>query len=183
MFDKLKGSKNSWGLIAKVFHWLMALFLFIQVCVGINLHYLNSSVLKGELIYFHKVFGTFILLLVFLRLVWKFYNPSPFNGDMSPFHKLTSNFVHIFLYLLIFLIPIQGMFLSWLGGSDVFFLGIIKFPRFIEEDFILHEKILNFHFTMTLVLIVFFLIHLLGSLIHIFIYKDKYKVWKRMKMF
>ena len=159
MFNNLKGSKNSWGLIAKVFHWIMAVFIITQIFIGINLHYLNASLFKGELIYFHKVFGTIILLLIFLRLLWKFYNPSPFHRDLSLFHKVASNLVHIILYCLIFLIPIQGMFLTWASGSDVLFLGIIKIPRLIEEDFVLHEKILLLHFRMTMLLILTFLVH------------------------
>ena len=35
---RLKGNENSWGLIAKIFHWTIALLLFWQVGTGISLH-------------------------------------------------------------------------------------------------------------------------------------------------
>ena len=179
--ENLKGSKNSWGLIAKAFHWVLAIFILSQIFFGINLHYMGPTGLKGDLIHFHKILGTIILFLIFLRLLWKFYNPSPDHNALNIFHKLTSKFIHGLLYLLLFLLPIQGMFLTWVSGSDVIFLGLFKLPRLIEEDFILHDEILKFHFRMTMVLVITFLIHLSGTLFHIFIYKDKYKVWKSMK--
>ena len=33
-----KASQNSWGLIAKIFHWLLAILLIWQIFTGINLH-------------------------------------------------------------------------------------------------------------------------------------------------
>lgn len=181
--ENLKGSNNSWGLIAKVFHWALAIFILSQIFFGINLHFMSPTGLKGDLIHFHKIFGTIILFLIFLRLSWKFYNPYPPHNELNLFHKLGSKFIHGLLYLLLFLLPIQGMFLTWVSGSDVIFLGLIKLPRLIEEDFILHEEYLTFHFRMTMVLLVGFFIHLSGTLFHIFFYKDKYKVWESMKIF
>ena len=45
------------------------------------------------------------------------------------------------MYIFLILIPIQGMLLTWVSGSDVILLGIIKLPRLIEEDFILHKSV------------------------------------------
>ena len=93
------------------------------------------------------------------------------------------NFFYINLYLSLFLIliPIQGMLLTWVSGSDVLLLGIIKLPRLIEEDFILHSQYMDVHYAMTITLFTLFLIHLSASMLHIFYYKDKYNVWKSMK--
>ena len=181
--ENLRGSNNSWGLIAKLFHWLVAIFILLQIFFGINLHFMNPSSTKGDLIHYHKIFGTLIILIVFLRLAWKFYNPSPNHNKLSFLHIIGSKIVHILLYLLIIILPIQGMFLTWVAGSDVLLLGLIKLPRLIEEDFILHEEYLNIHFWMTITLLFLFFIHLSASIIHIFIYKDKYNVWGSMKLF
>ena len=181
--ENLKGSNYSWGLIAKIFHWGLAVFILFQILIGINLHFMDPSTLKGDLIHYHKIFGTLIILLVFLRLAWKFYNPSPKHHKLSLVHKIGSNIVHSFLYLLIIVLPIQGMFLTWVAGSDVLVLGVFKLPRLIEEDFILHEEYLIVHFWLTIALLTLFLIHLSASFLHIFIYKDKYEIWKSMRMF
>ena len=38
--EDIKGSNNSWGLIAKIFHWVLAVFILSQIFFGINLHYM-----------------------------------------------------------------------------------------------------------------------------------------------
>ena len=179
----LKGSQNSWGLVAKILHWVMAVFILLQIFFGINLHFMNASSEKGELIHFHKIFGTIILFLIFFRLAWKFYNPRPSRNDLNTIHRISSNFVHIILYLLIIIIPIQGMMITWTGGSDVIFLGLFTLPRLVEEDLIMYDNFVNAHFFMTMILCSVFSIHLLGSLVHVIIYKDKYNVWRSMNIF
>ena len=91
--ENLKGSNYSWGLVAKIFHWTLAVFILSQISFGINLHFMDPSRIKGELIHFHKIFGTFILFLIFLRLAWKFYNPSPSHEGLSFFHKISSKII------------------------------------------------------------------------------------------
>ena len=179
----LKGSQNSWGLVAKTFHWVMAAFILLQVFFGINLHFMNTSSEKGELIYFHKIFGTIILFLIFCRLAWKFYNPRPSRNDLNIIHRISSKFVHIILYLLIIVIPIQGMMITWTGGSDVIFLGLLTLPKLVEEDFFMYDTYVNAHFFMTMMLCIIFSFHLLGSLFHVMFYKDKYNVWRSMNIF
>ena len=138
--ENLKGSNYSWGLVAKIFLWTLAVFILSQILFGINLHFMDPSRVKGELIHFHKIFGTFILFLIFLRLAWKFYNPSPSHESLSLFHKISSKIIQILMYIFLILIPIQGMLLTWVSGADVLLLGIVKLPRLIEEDFILHSQ-------------------------------------------
>ena len=52
--ENLKGSNYSWGLVAKIFHWTLAVFILSQILFGINLHFMDPSRVKGELIHFHK---------------------------------------------------------------------------------------------------------------------------------
>ena len=107
--ENFRGSNYSWGLVAKIFHWTLAVFILSQISFGINLHFTDPSRVKGELIHFHKIFGTIILFLVFLRLAWKFYNPSPSHESLSFFHKISSKIIQILMYIFLILIPIQGM--------------------------------------------------------------------------
>ena len=178
---RLKGSKKSWGFIAKIFHWLMAFLILMQISFGINLHFIINSEAKDNLIHFHKVFGTFILCLIFLRLIWRFYNTKPLHKEVSFFHRLTSTLVHILLYALVFIIPIQGMIITWLGGSDVLMFGFIKLPRLIEENFILYDTFVSYHFFMTIVLLSLFFLHLIGAFYH-YIKSNKNNVWRSMSL-
>ncbi len=133
------------------------------------------------LIITHKFFGTVVFSLVVLRLIWKYiFNTHPKYENIPLFHKLVSNLVHFILYGLVILIPIQGTFMTWLEGGDVYLLGLIKIPPLIEENFILYPEALTIHYYSALILTAVFSLHITAALYHRFIIKDKYGVWKRM---
>ena len=135
-----KGTDTSWGLIAKIFHWSIALLLFWQVSTGISLHNMEFSPLKIGIIGSHKIFGTIIFTLIVMRLLWRFFNTHPNYETLPKRHKITSNIVHLFLYSLVTFIPIQGTYMTWLGGADVSLFGLIEIPSLVEMDFFLHQK-------------------------------------------
>ena len=175
-----KANNNSWGIVAKTFHWGLAIFLISQMSLGINLHFMEFSLFKGTLINFHKIIGTTILLLVALRLGWRFYNSKPSNKEVPMFHRIVSGIIHVLLYLLILWLPIQGMLLTWIGGYDVVVLGLYTLPRLVGENFAFYEEFKGYHYTFTLILSATFLIHIIGGLYHRFLSEDKYGIWKRM---
>jgi Cytochrome B561 len=129
----------------------------------------------------HKFFGTLIFSLVVLRFIWKYiFNTHPKYENIPLFHKVISNIVHFILYALVILIPIQGTYMTWLGGGDVYLLGIYKISPLIEMDFILYPKALTLHYYSALTLTGLFSLHILAALYHRLIIKDKYGVWNRM---
>ena len=65
----LKASPDSYGLIAKLFHWVLALVILWQLFTGINLNQMEPSVEKGQFIWFHQITGTFLFCGIALRLL------------------------------------------------------------------------------------------------------------------
>ncbi len=175
-----RGSKTSWGLVAKLFHWSIALLLFWQVGTGISLHNMEFSPLKIGIIGSHKFFGTLIFSLVVLRLLWRFFNNHPKYTNIPSHHKIVSSLVHFGLYFLVIFIPIQGTYMTWVGGGDVFLLGLIRITPLVEMDFFLYDIALKIHYYSALLLTALFTIHILAALYHRFIISDKYGVWRRM---
>ena len=47
---EFKGTKSSWGLVAKLFHWSLALLLFWQVATGLAFITWNFLLLKWVLL-------------------------------------------------------------------------------------------------------------------------------------
>ena len=178
---EFKGTKTSWGLVAKLFHWSLALLLFWQVATGISLHNMEFSTLKIGIIDTHKFFGTLVLSLVIIRLMWKYiFNTHPKYENIPIFHKIVSNLVHFNLYALVIIIPVQGTFMTWLGGGDVYFLGLLKIKPLIEMNFMLYPQAIKIHYYSAITLTILFSLHILAALYHRIIIKDKYGVWKRM---
>ena len=177
---KFKASQNSWGLIAKIFHWLLAILLIWQIFTGINLHNMEFSPAKIGFIGIHKIIGTFIFTIVVLRLVWKFFNSKPNVSSLPKFHRYASTIVHTLLYALVIWIPFQGTMMTQAGGFDVQLLGIITIPKFIETNIEMYPTFVQLHYQSMIALIVVFGIHLSAGLYHRFSNSDKYGVWNRM---
>mgnify|MGYP001164968056 FL=1 len=175
-----KGNRTSWGLIAKLFHWSIALLLFWQVATGISLHNMEFSPLKIGIIGSHKFFGTLIFTLVVLRLLWRFFNTHPQYTNIPFHHKIVSSLVHLGLYFLVVFIPIQGTYMTWVGGGDVYLLGILKIPALVEMDFFLYDSALVIHYYSALLLTALFTVHILAAMYHRYIIGDPYGVWGRM---
>ena len=174
-----KGSENSWGLIAKIFHWLVALLIIWQLFTGFNLSTLEFSPQKIVFIELHKLFGTFIFFFILIRLGWRLYNTIPSNKDLPKIHLIISSIVHNFLYFLIIVTTIQGTLMSQVGGFDVKLLGLITAPRLISENLDMYPVFKSIHYILWLILFSTFIIHLFGGLYHRFS-GDKHGIWQRM---
>ena len=174
-----KGSKNSWGLVSKIFHWVVALLIIWQLFTGFNLSTSEFSPQKIVFIEFHKIFGTFILVLILFRLGWRFYNTPPSNKDLPKLHRIFSFIIHNFLYALVIFTTIQGTLMTQVGGFDVKLLGLITIPRLIAENIDLYPVFKSLHYALWVLLLTTFVIHLIGGIYHR-LSGDKYGVWQRM---
>ncbi|MBT5011446.1 MAG: hypothetical protein HON00_00400 [Flavobacteriaceae bacterium] len=115
----LKATQNSWGLLAKIFHWLLAILLIWQIFTGFNLHNMEFSPAKIGFIGIHKVIGTIIFTIVVLRLIWKFINSKPDSSELPTLHRYASNTIHALLHTLVVWIPFQRTMMTQAGGFDV----------------------------------------------------------------
>jgi len=176
-----KSSENSWGLVAKIFHWIVAILIIWQLFTGFNLSTLEFSPQKIAFIELHKIFGTFIFVFILLRLGWRFYIISPSNKNLPKLHRIISIIVHNFLYIIVILTIIQGTLMTQLGGFDVKLLGLITIPRLIAENLDMYPTFKSLHYSLWTVLLITFLIHLIAGIYHL-ISGDKYGIWKRMSL-
>ena len=174
-----KSSEFSWGLIAKIFHWIVAILVIWQLFTGFNLSTLEFSPQKIVFIELHKIFGTIIFIFILIRLGWRFYNISPSNKHLPKSHRIISTIVHNLLYFLVIITTIQGTLMTQIGGFDVKLLGLITVPRLITENLDLYPIAKSIHYSLWLLLLSTFIIHLIGGLYHRFS-GDKYGVWQRI---
>ena len=128
----LKATQHSWGSIAKIFHWALALLLIWQIFTGFSLHNMEFSPAKIGFIGIHKIIGTIIFTIVVLRLIWKFFNSKPDTSTLSKFHRYASRVIHTLLYTLVIWIPFQGTMMTQAGGFDVQLLGLVTVPKSVS---------------------------------------------------
>ena len=140
----LKNTGQSYGSLAKFFHWFMFLLL-IGAMVGGNLDAaMPDGPEKAEALGMHKSFGVLILLVLLMRLFWKLVNPSPAHVNNIPgWQASASTMVHWLLYILMFAQPVSGVLMSQSFDYPVSFFGLFDLPTIVgaDKDFgkIVHE--------------------------------------------
>ena len=73
----LKNTTQNYGMLAKIFHWLLFMLLTFSVIAGNFIADMPKGPEKFENIGMHKSFGAMILMLILLRLFWRLVNAMP----------------------------------------------------------------------------------------------------------
>ena len=178
---------------ARLFHWLVAFLVLIQLPVGLYMVYrgndmegvndkgepvkgvwngINDNGLTDTLYNSHKLVGITILLLVLWRLAYRLTRGVPPSDPTVP-AALTgvSHLLHWSIYALLIAVPIIGYVgTSYYGALDVFGLPLpavtAKDEKFSKEVFELHE-----YAAFTLLALV--VVHFGAALFHKFVRKDR----------
>jgi cytochrome b561 len=106
----LRNTKSGYGLVAIVFHWLIAALFLGQVVLGLYMTGLPpDEPLVFPLYQWHKSLGLSILLLALLRLAWRVLNRAPNLPDPLPaWEKRAARLAHLSLYAAIVAVPVTG---------------------------------------------------------------------------
>ena len=159
-----KNTLSKYGLISKVFHWLSAALLIVQIPLGFYLVDLDFGDERLEIEKIHIIMGLTIFYLVILRLLNNFFNPTP-KIDPSKFlgQKLLAKINHLLLYITILLITVSGILKKLFNGESLnFFLKEIN----IKENFELADQFYDIHVFSNYLIIILILIHILAVFVH-----------------
>jgi cytochrome b561 len=172
-----------YGTVAMTFHWLIALLVITNICVGLYMADLpRSDPTKFITVQTHKSIGLTVLVLSILRLMWRLMNPiPPLPADLNPALHFGARASHFLLYFLIVFIPLTGWLLvssSSLGNPTQYF-GLFDWPNipFVSDlprasKAPLHDIFGNTHVILAWSAIVLIPLHVLAALYHYFIRRD-----------
>ncbi|WP_353572619.1 cytochrome b [Candidatus Albibeggiatoa sp. nov. BB20] len=165
----LANTKKSYGLIARLFHWTMAILILVLIPVG---WYMAENEVY-DLYPYHKAAGMLVLFLGILRLMWTLTNTHPnFPEKMSGMAKAAAYIGHSVLYVLIFLIPISGYIFSSSGGYEISFFGLFDIPLLIEKSEELHKIAGEAHEIIAFTALAIIIGHAIVAYKHHFVDKD-----------
>ena len=174
----LKNNSTSFGLIAKLFHWIVGLGILTMLGLGISLGYVSKSHFK-TVMFVHKSLGITILLLMILRLIWRWISPVPgYPNTMSTFDKFIAHTMAWSLYILVFAIIFAGILATAYHGYTipVWHLFTIHLP--IAANKSMSHFYGSAHTVLAWVISACICLHILASLYHHYIRKDN--ILKRM---
>lgn len=169
----IKNTNSSYGVVAKFFHWIMALAIIGMLAVGLYMEGLEISPDKFKLYGIHKSVGALLLSLVFLRLLWKSINVNPkLPRGMAWYEVAGAHSSHLMLYLLMLAMPLSGWMMSSFAGFPVSVFGWFTLPDLVAADRDMQKLFKEIHEYAGYFLIAVIAAHLGASLFHHFIKKD-----------
>ncbi len=166
-------TNESFGIIARLFHWLIFLLVVGMLIAGSTMGSLPNGSVKSLIVGLHKSTGVLILLLVLLRLCWRLINPIPRDLGPNQFENKLGHLMHVFLYILLILQPISGIVMSQLFGYPVQVYGLFTLPTFFDKDPGLGKVFAGAHGVIATVLAISIIIHLAAALKHHYIDRDR----------
>ncbi len=168
-----KNTDESFGIIARLLHWLIFLLVVGMLIAGSILSSLPNGTVKSLLMGLHKSTGVVLLLLVLLRLCWRLINPKPHDLGANPFENKLGRLMHIFIYILLISQPITGIVMSQLSGYPVKVYGLFTLPDFFEKNPGLGKFFSETHGFIATVLAISIVIHVAAALKHHYIDRDR----------
>ena len=166
----LTNNLTEYGVISKIFHWLSAAVLLIQMPLGFYLVDLDFGEKRLTLESIHVILGLSIFYLTLFRLIYKLFNPTPpLKNNIFPAQKFIAKLNHIFLYLTILMISISGALKKLFNGEmvDLFILDLE-----IKDNFEMAEFFYDIHIIGNYTLITLITLHILAVIIHKVIFKE-----------
>ncbi|MCV6605035.1 MAG: cytochrome b [Porticoccaceae bacterium] len=168
----IKNTQHSYGLVAKLLHWLMALALIGLFALGlymVELDYYDS--LYRTLPHIHKSIGILLFVLLAGRLLWRWFNTQP-RPQGNPAERRIAHWVHLALYLLMAAIMVSGYLISTADGRAIEVFDWFEVPATLTDIDGQEDIAGKVHEWLAWSLIVLVALHALAALKHHFIDKD-----------
>jgi cytochrome b561 len=165
-------------------HWLLALAIIGNLCVGLYMTDLAMSPQRLKLYNWHKWAGVMILTFSALRLLWRItHRPPALPHSLAHWQARASHGVHIFLYVLFFAVPLSGWAYSSATGFPIVLFGVLPLPDFVAKNRELAEAIKPLHQWLAYGLAGTVTLHITAALKHQWIDRDQLlsRMWPHSK--
>lgn len=168
----IKNTENSYGTVAKILHWIVALMIISLIIVGFVMSDMENSDQKWQLYGAHKATGVLVLALIIVRLLWRLVNKTVLLPATVPaWQKKLAYITHIFLYCAMLTMAISGFSMSVIGGHAIDFYGLFVIPAFAKNEAV--AKIFwQIHGYTAYIIVGLIATHFLGALYHHYVLKD-----------
>ena len=163
-------NKSKYGLLSKLFHWLTAAGLIIQIPLGFYLVDLDFDQTRIDIENYHILFGLIIFYVTLIRLIFKLLTPAPnFTGNTFLGQKFLAKLNHTLLYLTLLTVTVSGILKKIFNGENI----IIFFKKInLTYNYELSEQCYSIHVLANYTLIGLIVLHILAALFHKFFLRE-----------
>jgi len=170
---RYRNTELRYGIIAQLFHWLVAVLVFVQATIGLYASDLPVGIARLKWLSRHKAIGVTVLALVLLRLGWRYLNRLPhLPGSMPPWERRAALLTHRMLYALLLLAPISGWLYASAAGLSVTWFGWFRIPDLLAKNTQIAPYFKELHEVLVFTLIPLVVLHVFAALRHAFFRRD-----------
>jgi len=165
-------SNGRYSGVAIALHWLMALLILGNFCLGLYMADLPLSIQRLHLFNYHKWTGATILAIAALRLLWRLTHRPPPDLPAPRWQIRAAHVTHWALYALFFAVPLAGWAYSSASGFQVVVYGVIPLPDFVPKDKALADSLKELHEILAWVLFSLVALHVAAAMKHTLVDRD-----------
>lgn len=170
----LRNTDDSYGLIAVLLHWLVAVAvvgLFILGLWMVELTYYSEWYRTAPSI--HKALGVLLFITIVLRLGWRLVGPRPAPiATHSTLERRLGHSAHGLLYAVLFAVMLSGYLISTADGSPIDVFGLFQVPATITDLENQADVAGDVHLWLAITLVSLAGLHGIAALKHHFIDRD-----------
>jgi cytochrome b561 len=169
----LKNTREEYGLVSRLLHWLTFLIVAGMLAGGTLLGVLPDGGIKSIVVSAHKSFGVLVFFLMVVRLFWRLANPRPRFLGTHLVLRYVSEVLHVCLYVLLLIQPLAGILMSQAYGYPVVVFGWIQIPTLVWHSPSLGGIFSQIHSATAMILVTAIVVHAAAALKHHYIDGDR----------
>lgn len=168
----------SYGVVAKLLHWLVAAILAAQFALGWLMPPVRRGMEPGSAMHTHISIGIVVLVLIAVRLAWRLTHPVAPEPELPRWQRIGSAAVHWSLYGLVLVTTLSGWFYASARGWSLAFFGLVPLPGLVAQGSPIGRALGGLHEGIVWVLLGAIALHVSAALVHALVYRDQ--VMQRM---
>ena len=163
-------NKSKYGLLSKLFHWLTAAGLIVQIPLGFYLVDLDFDQSRVDIENYHILFGLILFYATLIRLIFKLLTPTPdFKGSTFLGQKFIAKLNHLLLYLTLLTVTFSGILKKLFNGESL----VVFFKKInLTYNYELSEQFYSIHILANYAMIGLITLHILAALFHKFFLRE-----------
>ena len=174
----IRDTSQGYGVVSRLFHWLMAVAIFAMFGLGVWMVRLDYySPYYNAAPDFHRGLGILLLLALLVRWIWRAANPKPSADGLTPLEQKISYTVHWGFYVLLLALMVSGYLITTPDGQPIDVFGWFDVPSLVQMRG-LEDRAGYVHGLVAYAVIALAVVHSLAALKHH--YFDRSNVLHRM---